>query len=425
MNARAWTLMTWCLLAGAASAGDYAQWRGGPGRTGLAADPAAVFVKPTGIALEEAWKVPMPGEKFGNHSSAVVSGGKVYAHVNRSTKPEDPKHRERVEEIVCVDLADGTLAWRKELGRGPRQTFHNTPCVGDGLVVVLLSDGTVCALAAADGKERWRASIAPSKEFLAAKKAENRKFRVSYNASPTMVNGKVIVGAHDLFALSAAKGEILWRQEEVSCGAGSPAIWWHDGKAYALAGGGQTCLVDLADGSVKWKVRGPVNSTPCVAGDLLAIMSPGDKQAKTKSRLAVYRLAPDKPEELYTREMKLVLQSPSTDGRRLYICTGSSRLCLDAATGKQVWSGRGTMGDHYASFLVVGSTLIGWTAPHRKPMGEGESKIGFYRASDGAEIAVCDVTRLGECAFPAVCGDRIVFRGLENLWCYRVKGESK
>jgi len=409
------------LTAATTSYGEWCQWRGGPARDGVVSDPAPVFAEPSAITVEQVWKVPMPGEGVGNFSSAVVSGGKAYAYVSKLKEPGKKKSKDRVESFYCVKLSDGAIAWQKDYpgtggGRGP----CNTPCVEAGKVIGTVSGGTVYCLNADTGQELWKAPLGPSKTKLAEFKKAKIKLG-GYNASATVADGKVIAAPYDLVALDAQTGNVAWRQEKIRCASGSPVVWRSGGKAYVIAGGGQAHLVDLADGSVKWSVRGSGNTTPAVSGDRMVILNAGNKKTKTKSQLVIYKLTPEKPEEVFKKEMKFVLSSPSIHGNRVYLCTGSGRLCLDAETGKRIWQGKGTVGDHYASFMIVGKTLISWTAPHRKPMGEGESKFGFYRVDDGKEIAVCDVTRLGECVFPAVAGNRLIFRGLESLWCYRVK----
>ena len=97
---------------------------------------------------------------------------------------------------------------------------------------------------------------------------------------------------------------------------------------------------------------------------------------------------------------------------------------MAAADGKEAWKNRKpkTVGSFVASTILAGGTMITWAAPEKPPKdGSGAGQqIGFYRKADGKELAVCDIPDLGYGSFPAVSGDRIVFRGWKNLCCYQV-----
>ena len=409
-------------LSSTALAGsEYAQWRGSPARDGLIREAAPVFADPAGLSLTEAWKIPMPGGADGNYSSAVIVGDRIFARVSRNPTPDNPKSRERVEELHCIKLADGSVVWKKDLATVKSGTAQSTPCVAEGMVFMVLSDGTVCAADQESGEVRWQQSIAAPREISMELRKSRKK--VSYNSSPTLVDGKVIVGSYHLFALDAKTGEVAWRQEQVFSGSGSPAVWRHGDKTYVVAGS-PTSLVDLDDGRVAWSIEdGYGDTTPCITGDVLAMAAAGDKAKKTKSAVLMLRLSPERGEEI--ARIPASATSPATDGQHIFFRSGGTRYCVAAADGKEVWQNRKpqTVGSFVASTILAGGTMITWAAPeHPAKDGSGAGQqIGFYRKADGNELAACDIPDLGYGSFPAVSGDRIVFRGWKNLCCYQVK----
>jgi outer membrane protein assembly factor BamB len=175
---------------------------------------------------------------------------------------------------------------------------------------------------------------------------------------------------------------------------------------------------------VRWDVPGPGDGTPAVAGDVLALIVPKRKEKDAPHGLFVYRLGLDKPTLVAHEAARMVAHSASTDGRSVYVTSlggnpgNGTRLCLNAATGEVVWKARNTVTDQYTSFAVAGETLFAWCAPHRD---KGVNKVAFYRAKTGELIREYTPGRLGECCFPVVSGEYLVWRGLENLQCYRLR----
>ena len=135
------------LLASAASAADWPQWRG-PARDGRASlAPRATWPE----ALTPAWTITV-GE---GHASPVVVGDRVYVF-----------SREGEEEVVqALDLATGKRVWRASYpapytmnsaatghGKGPK----STPTVAGGRVFTFGISGILSAFDAATGRLAWR-----------------------------------------------------------------------------------------------------------------------------------------------------------------------------------------------------------------------------------------------------------------------------
>jgi outer membrane protein assembly factor BamB len=127
--------------------------------------------------------------------------------------------------------------------------------VGDR-VYVAATDGSVTALSAADGKERWR--------FLAGARIMS---------APAFANGRLYAGGADghLYCLDAATGDLLWRfrvapHERRTMIYGHLSSLWPitgtpvvaDGVVYAAAGqpmsaGGYVVALNAADGRRRWE----------------------------------------------------------------------------------------------------------------------------------------------------------------------------
>jgi len=100
--------------------------------------------------------------------------------------------------LVALAVSDGEQAWRYE----PATTSYagGAPSIDDDTAYVTFADGTVRAVALADGAERWRAILNASvNPFSAA-------------SSPVLVDGAVLVAdvRGQVYRLDAATGDRVW-----------------------------------------------------------------------------------------------------------------------------------------------------------------------------------------------------------------------
>src|SRR5579863_8420089 len=163
-------LLAGVLFRAGAMADDWAQFRGNPSLTGVAA--AAV---PKNLKL--LWTFDA-GDSI--ESSAAIVDGVVYVGSQSS-------------DLIAVNLADGKLLWKYKVKDG---IGESSPSVHAGVVVVGDLSGTVHAVNAKDGKALWT--------FAA---------QAEVKASPVIVDDKVIVGSYDgnLYCLSLKDGKLLWQ----------------------------------------------------------------------------------------------------------------------------------------------------------------------------------------------------------------------
>lgn len=154
--------------------------------------------------------------------------------------------------------------------------FTGTPVVADGTLVAGSSGGTVFALDAATGEERW-----------------SHDFDKPINASAAIAGGRVYIplvepGSPSVAALDFATGEVLWEtvttDQETADSYGSPVVW--DGKVFIGTSGyfgeqvsevdvqarGSIVALDAAGGQKLWQTftvpdghdGGAVWSTPAI-----------------------------------------------------------------------------------------------------------------------------------------------------------------
>jgi outer membrane protein assembly factor BamB len=130
------------------------------------------------------------------------------------------------------------------------------PVAAGGLVFTAASDGTVRAISAADGKERWKAFTGGDVKY-----------------PPSIADGRAFVGSGDgwVTCFEAATGKPLWRFRAAPAERkiplfGSLSSTWpvgsgvlvHDGVAYAAAGnanldGTHVYALDAATGTIRWQ----------------------------------------------------------------------------------------------------------------------------------------------------------------------------
>jgi len=167
--------------------------------------------------------------------------------------------------LTALDVSDGSAAWHRDLGAsGP---VACSPAYYNGLVFVVLGDGSLAAFHARTGEPAW--------EFNGSAGGG------PVSSSPAIVNGDVIFSAGNggVFRVHG-DGTAVWQaQTKATAGTqSSPAVWQDragkgpsDRLVVATAGGGLACL-NLSDGAELWSIglgldpaTGLVEGTPAIS----------------------------------------------------------------------------------------------------------------------------------------------------------------
>lgn len=391
------------LCAALAQAQEWPQWRG-PARTGAAAGftaPAAWPDRPKQI-----WKV----RAGAGHASPVVASGRVYLFSRMGEQ----------EAVSARDLGTGKEIWRAAYdapyqmnsaatshGKGPK----STPVHDRGRLFTFGISGILSAWQAQDGRLVWR------RDFKTDFPSTRPDFGVAM--SPIVVGDVVIVHAGGIgngavLALDVASGATKW-------------AWKGDGPAYAspiVADFGGTRQIvtqsqrhvvglSLADGRLLWEIPFTTeyeqNSiTPVVVNDIL--IYGGINKPTTAVRIGVasgkWQIGP----VWQNADLPMYMSSPVESGGYLYGLTNRNRgqfFCLDARTGKTMWTTKGREAEN-AAFVAAGALVMAMTT-------EGELVIA--RNSPTAFEAVKRYT-LAESpvwAHPALVAGGIVIKDVDTL----------
>jgi outer membrane protein assembly factor BamB len=426
------------LLAG--PNGDYdhqwPQWRG------PRADGVALHGSPPVKWSEEGnirWKVAIPGRGL---STPIIWGDRIFLitalRTEESVDPEAvrkaeadlPEWRQKegvkpthvVEFIaLALDRATGKTVWRRTLREtAPYEGTHldgswaSASPVTDGemLIVQFGSYGTYGL--DLDGKVLWETDL-----------GDMRTRRGFGEGSSPVIDGDWIFinwdheGPSFLTALDRRTGKTIWKvdRDEVTSWS-TPLMVEHDGKHQLIVSAtGKTRGYDPVDGSVIWEAGGmTVNTVPSPVsargrvfvmsgfrGNMLqAIDLAAAKGEISESQAIAWRYDRDTP----------YVPSPLLYGERLYFLKKNNGIlsAFDANSGKA----------HYGPVRLDGIEGI-----YASPVGAaGRVYIAGRNGTtlvieDGSEFKVLATNALDDSfsASPAVVGDAIFLRGLDNLYC--------
>ncbi len=213
--------MLWGAISGGVCvAADWPTYRGDNARGGTSAETVRVPLKPR-------WIASAPGSPQLSFSSA--EGRVIEGHLlGHRAKYDDAIHPvvvgQRVffgssvdHQLHCVDLVSGAELWTFFSG-GP---IRLAPTVNGGRVYFGSDDGCAYCLDAADGRLLWKLRGGPADEWLLARGEMVSRWPV--RTSVLLDRGTAYFGAgifpHDdvyLYAVNAADGSIVWKQDNIS-----------------------------------------------------------------------------------------------------------------------------------------------------------------------------------------------------------------
>jgi outer membrane protein assembly factor BamB len=333
--------------AGVARADDWPQWLG-PQRDDVWRETGIVEKLPeSGPPVR--WRTPIGA----GYAGPAVADGRVYLMdrvVDKGAKiPKSPFEKGAIpgkERVLCLDAANGKILWTHAYDctyaisypSGPR----TTPVVRDQRVYALGAMGNLLCLDAADGKPLW------SHDFKAEYKAEPPLW--GYAAHPLLDGQRLIcmVGGEGstVVAFDKDTGKELWRA--LTCkqiGYCPPMIYEVGGKRQLIIWHGEAVNgLDPETGKVYWtqpfeSFMAMTISTPRFFDQDLFLTS-------TSGKSAMLQLAADqsKATVLWKGDPKKtsfdsVFGTPFVQDGYIYGTAAIGELrCIEAATGKRVWS---------------------------------------------------------------------------------------
>jgi outer membrane protein assembly factor BamB len=304
------------------------------------------------------WKLEMPG--MGGSTPAVWE-----KHLFLTSQDGDNLV------IVCAST-DGKLLWKRQLGtnrpiRGDEGNGASPSPSTDGKHVFVFVGSGQLACFDFDGNEVWK--------FNAQDRYGRFQTQHGMHTTPLLYQDRLYMqlihsGGAWVFALDPATGKEIWKVARKSDGYGenehsyaSPCLWHHGPDAYLVTHGNDYAIAyRLNDGSEIWRA-GDLNPKENYRPDLRFVASPVATEdlivVPTAKSGAVVGVRPDATGlvtpgttgEVWRMERNSPdVPSPLVVNGLVYLCRETGVLmCLDAKTGKQLYSQRTHTERHRAS----------------------------------------------------------------------------
>lgn len=289
---------------------EWAQFRGGPGRTGRSDSGPRPPLVPV-------WRTPTGGAL--HMGSPVLTGDTLVL----GTQNEDVPGASCV---VGLDALDGGERWRSST----ETSIKLSPASENGRCFVVTVTGEVIALDAGDGNRHWSYQLGDASE------------RWVYS-SPLVSDGRLYVGMSSHFvSLNARNGELIWMRDDFGttdwiASYPSPA-GFEDVVVVAFYGQPTNLVVlDKMSGKTIWKNDEDkafrVSSTPVVAPDGTVYVISG------RSLVRAFDVRTGTPLWESSLDRTRCAASPALSAGRLYVPTGDGTLhALDVKSGRVVWN---------------------------------------------------------------------------------------
>jgi len=392
------------ILPSAQVIGDnWPQWRG-PNRDGVVSSFSPPKTWPE--TLRPVWKITVGI----GHSSPVVVGPHVFVF----SRQEDN------EVASCFDLDTGKQLWRDSYpapyvmnpaaaghGKGPK----STPVVSDNKLYTLGVTGILSCYDAGTGKLLWR------REF--SKKSKETSPLYGTAMSPLVDRGLVIahVGGNDsgaLTAFDATTGEIRWSWTGDGPGYASPIVVEFGGVRQIVTQTQKYIVgISASSGQLLWEIPFETeyvqNSVTPVVYKQTLIFSGLDKGVfAINVALRGNKWATDKV--WHNPDVSMYLNSPVVNGDFLYGLSHKRKgqfFCLDARTGKTMWTSTGREGDN-AAILLGGQFLFLLTDA-------AELIVARVDPKQFEVLKKYSVAQSPTWAHPAIVGGRILIKDVSTL----------
>lgn len=384
---------------------DWPQWRGANGDAKVSDfKPPQTWPK----ELTQKWSMSVGA---GDATPALV-GNRLYVFTRQGP----------AEVTQCLDADSGKQIWQDKYEPGvsvqgaaaAHPGPRSSPAVADGKVVTLGVSGVVSCFDAENGKVLWR-------------KDPYKNWPQFYTASsPIIVNGMCIAqlggkGGGAMMAFDLATGDDKWKADTDGPAYATPAVMTVDG-AQQLVGQTDRSLIGVAlsDGKLLWQLpaqpaRMSQNAvTPVIEGDVVIYSGQGKGTAAVKIEKQGDTFA---PKELWANsDLSSGFATPVLkDGLLFGLSNKASFFCLDAKTGKTLWTSPSRRGERgFGSIVDVGSVVLALTPAAELIALKPDDK----EYSEQASIKLPDAQPY---AYPVVSGSRIFVKGQDAVAMYTIE----
>ena len=274
-----------------------------------------------------------------------------------------------------------------------------TPVTDGRRVYAVFPTGEVAAFDLT-GKQVWVRNIAPLKNAY------------GFAASPTLYQDRILLqldlgtpgeAQSKMLALDTRTGQEIWKTERPTGGAWSSPVLteFHNQLQLITCGNPLVIGYNPVDGKELWRIKALKNNvapSPIVVGNKVIAICSTVFALDPGATCPTWQLDDGVPD----------IASPVSDGSYVYLLDSDGELhCIDAQTGKQVWSHE-FEGRFSASPVIIGKTLL---VLSEKGVACLVATGGQYKELGRGEID-------DECrASPAPVGTRLYIRGKTNLFC--------
>jgi outer membrane protein assembly factor BamB len=398
-----------------AAADDWPQWKG-PRRDGLSAETGLLKSWPDG-GPQRVWLFENCGTGY---AGPAIVDGRMFIQGGRDGQCQ----------LLALDANTGRELWAVALGEeytndwgdGPR----STPTVENGLIYALGARGDLVCVRAADGSEVWRTNL--QNDLAGTEPQWGYCESVLVDGDRLLCTPGGSQGA--IVALDKATGKVIWRATDLDDIAHYSSIQkasFHGEPQYVQLLVSR--LVGLApeDGRVLWQVDWP--------GRVAVIPTPivHDEKVFATSGYGVGCMLVDidddnEATEIYDEPAKKLMKNHHGGvlliGDHLYgHSDGVGWVCMEFATGKQVWRERDVLGKGaiaYADGMFYclsedeGDVVLLEASP------DGWKEHGRFTLDPQTEIRK-DRGKIW--MHPVIANGKLYLRDQNLLYCYDIKAE--
>jgi len=394
-----------------------ADWPGFRGKDGNGVTEDAGFPTTWSTEKNVRWRIDMPNR---GNESPIVSHGRVFA----TSGTDDGRTRR----LHCFDRKDGSELWVREVGFAGKENTHqtnpfgaSTPAVAGNRVVVWHgSAGLHCY--DLKGAALWHADLGTVGHIW------------GYGSSPVIHGGLVFLNygpgkEQFLVAVKLSDGEVAWKvnepggnnaREGTMAGSWSTPVIVNRGGEAQLICSMPTRVVGLepATGNLIWECQGLVGrngnlvyTSPVIAGDVvicmggyagpaLAVRLGGTGDVTESHRL--WHATAKNPQRI---------SSGVVVGDHLFLANAGpgTILCLDVATGQEVWKDRGPGAGYWGAMTFADG--------HLYVTNQAGATVVFDPDAEGFKLVATNQLDSASNSTPAFSDGDIFLRTASSLYC--------